>query len=365
MSLVKKDWHQNVMAALELVREEVQRADRQIREAGSREMANGDKKIARLALQYSDKLDDFMFQLEKVGDSWQEIQETIDADRPEVQEVVLPTKIRATKGGYSRKVSDVAPWTNFIVRLADGSVIQESTAKAAFAKALALFDLAKVEKLGVKLNGEPLVSRDKSVFAKYPQSVVAVKDGWFASTYCSTMTKAKFVEQFAKRFGVRVKVSITPHKMKGEDVPTPVSAPKPSRKTNVPNDGRIVEGVPFKVSQVVKVCFPLVFQKKLVTADEVAYLQSKESSRQFRTGGNPVILINRGVDSDRVQAYKTGKTKSHYYPQSKVDLHLSNSRYYLSSEFAPGALTPVVAWLESKGLSRNEIANVVKNSQEC
>ena len=103
------DWHQNVMAALELVREEVQRADRQIREAGSREMANGDKKIARLALQYSDKLDDFMFQLEKVGDSWQEIQETIDADRPEVQEVVLPTKIRATKGGYSRKVSDVAP----------------------------------------------------------------------------------------------------------------------------------------------------------------------------------------------------------------------------------------------------------------
>ena len=33
MSLVKKDWHQNVMAALELVREEVQRADKQIRMA--------------------------------------------------------------------------------------------------------------------------------------------------------------------------------------------------------------------------------------------------------------------------------------------------------------------------------------------
>ena len=43
------DWHQNVMAALELVREEVQRADRQIREAGSREMANGDfRKLGKL-----------------------------------------------------------------------------------------------------------------------------------------------------------------------------------------------------------------------------------------------------------------------------------------------------------------------------
>ena len=30
------DWHQNVMVALELVREEVQRADKQIREAGGR-----------------------------------------------------------------------------------------------------------------------------------------------------------------------------------------------------------------------------------------------------------------------------------------------------------------------------------------
>lgn len=359
MSLVKKDWHQNVMAALELVREEVQRADKQIREAGGREMANGDKKIARLALQYSDKLDDFMFQLEKVGDSWQEIQETIDADRPEVQEVVLPTKIRATKGGYSRKVTDVAPWTNFIVRLADGSVIQESTAKAAFAKSLALFDLGKVEKLGVKLNGEPLVSRDKSVFAKYPQSVVAVKDGWFASTYCSTMTKAKFVEQFAKRFGVRVKVSITPHKMKGEDVPTPVSAPKPSRKTNVPNDGRIVEGVPFKVSQVVKACFPLVFQKKLVTADEVAYLQSKESSRQFRTGGNPVIKLDRGVDSDRVRIAATGSKKARYYPSNQVSLSFAGKKYYLSCEFAPAALTPVVAWLEGKGVSKNSLTGIV------
>jgi len=362
MNLVKKNWHQNVMAALELAREAVQDADKQIREAGGKEMTSGDKKVARLALAYSDKLDGFMFELEKVGDKWQSIQEAIDGDMPEVQEVVLPTKVRATKGGFTRKVYEVAPWTNFVATMNGCVRIEEPTAKAAFAKALAYFDLEKVAKLGVMLNGEPLVSLDRSVFKKYPQSVASVKDGWYASTYCSTATKVQFVREFARRFGVKAEVEIIPHKMKSgmrsaEDVRKPVKMSRPPKSLK---DGRVVAGVPYKVSEVVCAVMPVVFQRKLITQAEIDILLTKAASREFRTGGWAPLRRNKGNDADRFSYYDGGRRSSRYYSPDRVSLEFNGKKYYLTSQFCPGALTPVVKWFERKGLTRRSIVEMVE-----
>jgi hypothetical protein len=364
---IEKNWHHDVMAAMELVREEVQKAEDQIYKAGGAEMQRGNKKVARQALNYVDKIDEFLFDLEKVGDKWQKLQDEIYTELPsDVQEVVLPTKVRETKGGYTRNVTEIAPWTNFTVKFNNVSLIEEETAKAVFVKALEYFDLDKIEALGIRLNNEPLISRDKAVFKKYPQSVALIKGGWYVSTYSSTATKAKYIEELAKRFNIKVAVKIIPHKAKrnsssqvGVNVIPKLNLPKTI------DDGRLVDGLPFKVSEVVCSVMPEVFKRKLITQDEINNMLEKSLSKYFKTGGWAPLKINRGNDEDRYVIYKNGKKIARYYSEDTVKLELNGQKYYLSSQFVPAALTPVVEWLNNKGITKEEIYNLCIQRREA
>ena len=73
MKLVNKNWSVDVMAALDLVREEVGKATRQIYEAGGAEMSRGNMATAKKAIGYIDKLDEFMMQVEDVGEKWAKV----------------------------------------------------------------------------------------------------------------------------------------------------------------------------------------------------------------------------------------------------------------------------------------------------
>lgn len=359
---IEKNWHHDVMAAMDLVREEVQKAEDQIYKAGAAEMERGNKNVARKALDYVDKIDEFLFDLEKVGDKWQKLQDEIYTELPsDVQEIVLPTKVRETKGGYTRNVTEIAPWTNFTVKFNNDSVIKEDTAKAVFVKALEYFDLNKIEALGIMLNNEPLIARDKAVFKKYPQSVVSIKDGWYVSTYSSTATKAKYIEEFAKLFNIKVEVNIIPHKAKRNSSSQvgSINVHKLSSPKTI-DDGRIVDGVPFKVSEVVCAMMPEVFRRKLITQDEINEMLEKLASKHFKTGGWAPLKINHGNDEDRYVSYDNGNRQSRYYPEDRVKLEFNGQKYYLTSQFAPSALTPIVKWLENKGISKEEICRLCK-----
>ncbi len=208
MGLVGKDWHQNVMAALDLVREEVVEATRQVEKSGGAEMTRGNRILARKALDYLDNLDDFMIDVENIGEKWDGLQKKIMGDVDDVREMVLPTKFRIKRGGYIRNVKEVAPWTNFTA----------------------------------------LVKTDSSI--------------------------------------------------------------------------------------------------------------------KFKTGGNSVLKINRGKDSDRYRQSKNGKSHARYYPETKVRLEFQGVKYYLTSQFAPEAIVPVVAWFAKKGIDASEICKIVEQINE-
>ena len=333
-------------------------------------MSRGNLATAKKAIGYIDKLDEFMMQVEDVGEKWAKVQAALDADLESVKDVVLPRSVRNVKPGFTRNVKEVAPWTNFTARINGGETISEPTARAAFVEALKCLDLDELAKLGCMVNGEPLLSKDKSVFKKYikvdAKSVLPVKDGWYANVYTSTATKVRLLNEFAKACGVKMEINVVPHasahgaakKTAPKLTPTPVPMKKNIAKDRS-NDGRIVPGVPFKVSQVVCACFPEVFKRGVVSADEVKFLLSKESSRKFKTGGWPVLKINRGEDADRFSDGSDGRRYGRYYAPSDVLVVDGGKKYYLTSQFAPKALTPVVAWLEAKGISKKEICDLV------
>lgn len=220
MSLVEKNWYKDVLVALEIVREEVDNSYNKITDAVAEEMKKGNLKVAEQALKIAYKIKDFKFELEKVGDNWQEIQELIDGEVQEVQEIVLPQTIREKKSGYTRNVKEISPWTNFTVTFENGVLIKASTAKDVFVKALSFFEYEKIENLHIVINGEPLVSKDNKVFKKYPQAVVELKNGGYVNTYCSTATKAKIIKGLSKIFKVPLTVKIIPHNMPNEDQQT-------------------------------------------------------------------------------------------------------------------------------------------------
>lgn len=127
------------------------------------------------------------------------------------------------------------------------------------------------------------------------------------------------------------------------------------------SDGRDVSGIPYKVSEVVRACIPEVFKRHKVGREEFDYLLSKKSSRQFKTGGWPVLKKNRGRDNDRYSTLSSGRKSARYYAAEDVEIRFRGERCYLTSQFAPHALASVVEWLGSKGISKKEVSKIVKS----
>lgn len=126
--------------------------------------------------------------------------------------------------------------------------------------------------------------------------------------------------------------------------------------------GRTVEGVPYKVSEVVCAVMPIVFERKLISKADINEMLSPDVSKNFKTGGWAPLKVNRGKDADRYVTYEGGKRIARYYPEDKVSLCYRGQKYYLTSQFQPNALAPVVAWLNEKGLTNNAIVKIVKDS---
>lgn len=128
------------------------------------------------------------------------------------------------------------------------------------------------------------------------------------------------------------------------------------------DDGRNVSGVPFKVGNVVRALFPIVFdpKKKLISKAEVSFLLSKGSSAQFRTGGWPVLKPDTGKASDRIVKSSNGSSYVRYYGSDRVSLKFCGKKYLLTSQFMPAALVRVVEWLEAKGITKKQINQLVK-----
>ena len=208
MSTLKISKHSDVPAALDLVREEVDKEARRIFSAGGDALKAGNIKPAKEAIAYAEKLSDFVKKIQKLGDEWLKLEARIDAAAPEVKEIVqLPKSQKAHKTGFTRKVTTVAPKSNFTVRFPDGVTIADRKAYWVLAKSIEKLGAADVAKLGVMVGGEPLVTQDKSLLKKHPNAIAAIKGGWFVKTHSGTAAKMRYVKTIAKALKVKVVIA--------------------------------------------------------------------------------------------------------------------------------------------------------------
>lgn len=207
MSTLKISKHSDVPAALDLVREEVDKEAKRIFSAGGDALKAGKIKPAKEAIAYAEKLSDFVKKIQKLGGEWLKLEARIDAAAPEVKEIVqLPKSQKAHKAGFTRKVTSVAPKSNFTVRFPDGTVIADKKAYWVLAKSIEKLGTANVAKLGVMIGGEPLVTQDKALFKKHPTAVAEIGDGWYVKTHSGTAAKISYIKRVAKALKVKVTI---------------------------------------------------------------------------------------------------------------------------------------------------------------
>ena len=208
MSTLKISKHSDVPAALDLVKEEVEKESKRIFSAGGDALKAGNIKPAKEAIAYAEKLSDFVKKIHKLGEDWKKLEAKIDAAAPEVREIVMPTKPqRPHKTGFTHNVTNIAPKTTFTVRFPDGTVVSDKKAKSVLAKTIEKIGVERVARLGILCGGEPLVTKDRSLLKKYPNAVGMISGGWFVKTHSSTAAKMNFVKAIAKGLDIRLTVA--------------------------------------------------------------------------------------------------------------------------------------------------------------
>lgn len=207
MSTLKISKHSDVPAALDLVKEEVEKESKRIFSAGGDALKAGNIKPAKEAIAYAEKLAEFVKKIHKLGEDWKKLEAKIDAAAPEVREIVNPRPQKSHKTGYTRNVGKISPKTNFTVRMPDGRTISNSKAFWVMAKTIEAIGADRVAALGIMCGGEPLVTKDKSLLKKHPSAIAPIAGGWFVKTHSGTAAKIGYVKRIAKALKVKLVVA--------------------------------------------------------------------------------------------------------------------------------------------------------------
>lgn len=111
---------------------------------------------------------------------------------------------------------------------------------------------------------------------------------------------------------------------------------------------------PFLVGALVKVAFPELFKRKLISAGDVAYLLSKKASKDFKMRGNVVLRL---YTSDNDPGLVSSGHRRYY--KEVPPMELGSKKYHLSSQFFPESREPVLKWIYSHGLHKKELLELV------
>ena len=327
-----------VPEALILVKEEVEKVKKTINEEGAKAQREDKRKIAREALDYADGLDNFIGKIDELKAEWEKLEKSIASATPEAREIV-----RAA-GGTRVVIDPPSPKTGLRVKFPDGTVIHDSVAAVTFGKAIKRLGAGRAAAAGFKVNGEPLVSKNKGDFKKYPSDVIAIGGGWFANTHSSTSRKTTQLQKLSDFLGAGLTVEQVDGVFVGKGMASH------SAKGTGP---KIVStAFPFKVGEVVQAVFPILQTDPRMTEGAVSEFCKPESSAKFSTGGWPVFKRRTGkVD-------ETKDTHGHQRYYTGIPLNFFGKDYWLTSQFAPKGIKPVLAWLASIGFSQKEVVGI-------
>ncbi len=301
----------DVRAALDLVKGEIEKAEMAIRKEGADAMLQGRYADAQSLIGTADKLNVFAGKIDALGPEW----DGIDIDRSPSPPPPPPPPPQ--HGVLS-------------VRFPDGTLISEKKANQTFAKAIEKIGPADVASLGVSNCGEPLVTKDKEDLSKYPSSIIPIADGWFVNTQSSTESKAKRPTGIAKALKRKIVVKVGP-------------GAKPA--------------FPYAVGEVVQAVFPVLQTDSRMKECDIAMLVDKASSARFKVGGHPVLKLRTGAPNETRDSMGIHR----YYP--KLPLTFFGQDYWLASQFQPHGIWPVLEWLESIGMGRDEVLDICRKAQ--
>ena len=114
---------------------------------------------------------------------------------------------------------------------------------------------------------------------------------------------------------------------------------------------------PYPVGRLVKVAFPELFRRRLISAGDVAYLLSKKAMKDFRTRGYAVLRLYVGDDDPGL--FACGHRRFYKMPP----LELGAKKYHLSSQFYPESRESVLKWIYSHGIKKNDLISLVEKSK--
>ena len=106
---------------------------------------------------------------------------------------------------------------------------------------------------------------------------------------------------------------------------------------------------PYPVGEIVKVAFPELFKRKLVSAGDVAYLLSAKASKDFKMRGSLVLRIFTTENDPGL--FSNGHRRFYKIPP----LELGSMKYHLSSQFFPESREPVLKWIYAHGLKKKDL----------
>lgn len=133
---------------------------------------------------------------------------------------------------------------------------------------------------------------------------------------------------------------------------------KPS-PTATPSQTREQTGnFPYPVGVLVKVAFPELFRRKLLSAGDIAYLLSKKAAKDFRTRGNPVLKMYAGEEDPGLYA------NDHRRFYKIRPLELGSKKYHLSSQFYPESREAVLKWVYARGFKKADLVALIQRSTE-
>lgn len=115
---------------------------------------------------------------------------------------------------------------------------------------------------------------------------------------------------------------------------------------------------PYPVGEMVKVAFPELFKRKLVSAGDVAYLLSARASKDFKMRGSIVLRIFTSENDPGL--ISSGHRR--YYKEIPP-LELGSKKYHLSSQFFPESREPVLKWVYAHGLKKKDLIAAIASKR--
>ena len=205
--------NQEVSAALDLLTSTLKEEKNRIFTAGSKAMEAQDAETAWAVLEFAKKLEGFTGEVQNLIEKWDVLLQERATASPTVQEIVtgegklFGMKPRKSAKGFTRNITHpLASKTNFYVRFADCTVIQNSKAADTLAQAIDKIGAERVASLGILVNSEQLVSQAGS--KKYPSNVREISNGYKVITHSSTSDKMKLLKRISTLLQLNLEIEL-------------------------------------------------------------------------------------------------------------------------------------------------------------